>query len=528
MNSAPKKQLRISTGVSVFFILMALTLVLQFNSGAYQSEFGGHADEASHVLGGMMLRDYLFHGIGQSPVDFAKSYYEHYPKIAIGHYPPGFYLIEGAFMTLIPPGRSSVLWFMAIQSAVFSWLVFLLVAAITRKPAAIAAGLLCAALPLTQRYTSIVMSDILLVIFCLLATAAFCRFLERPGFRWSLIFGCLAALACLVKGSGLLLALVPPAMILLTGKFHVLKTAALWIAPVPVLLVVVPWIALTYHITARGMVDLSFAEYIAISLPYYIGGMFRVFGIWLLFTAVSGAVVLVLRTWKSRVALDARSASFLALPAATVLFYGVVPSGMDDRYLLPLVAGVIGLGAVAANVLAGFFHQHWNIRNDLAGALAALIWFGLFGATHFYVPPKLFIGFGEVVRQIQQSDSPGHVLIVSDSTGEGAFIAELALSEVRPGTLTHRSSKLLAESDWLGRDYKIRIESRDELSQLLSEAGVQWIVIDSTIPEGRMAAHHELMFKFMEVPENFVVVKESGILRRGSPIDATVTLFKRN
>lgn len=527
MKSAPTSQLRLSTGGSFFTILLALTLILQFNSGAYESEFGGHADEASHVLGGMMLRDYLFHGIGQSPVDFAKSYYEHYPKIAIGHYPPGFYLLEGAFMTLIPPGRSSVLWFMAIQTAVFSWLVFLLMAGITRKPAAITAGLLCAALPLTQRYTSIVMSDILLATLCLLATAAFCRFLEKPGIRWSLAFGCIAAAACLVKGSGLLLALVPPGMILLTGKFHVLKSLALWIAPVPVLLVMVPWVALTYHITARGMVELSFAEYLAMSLPYYSAGMLRVFGVWLLVTAAGGLLFLLVRTWRKREALGPRPASLIALPAATLVFYGTVPSGVDERYLLPAVAGVIGLGAVAANALAGVFHRKWNIRKDMAGALAALIWFGIFGVTHFYVPPKLFIGFGEVVREIQQSNSPGNVLIVSDSNGEGAFIAELALSETRPGTLTHRSSKLLAESDWLGRDYQLQVATGDELNQLLGDAGVQWIVIDSTIPEGRMAAHHQLMFDFMESPQDFTVVKESGIFRRGAPADSTVTLLRR-
>ena len=42
------------------------------------------------------------------------------------------------------------------------------------------------------------------------------------------------------------------------------------------------------------------------------------------------------------------------------------------------------------------------------------------------------------------------VLISSDALGEGAFIAELAQLDSRPGRFVLRSSKILAESSWMG------------------------------------------------------------------------------
>jgi (E)-4-hydroxy-3-methylbut-2-enyl-diphosphate synthase len=48
---------------------------------------------------------------------------------------------------------------------------------------------------------------------------------------------------------------VPPLAIVLTGRFHLLKRASLWIAPLPVLLICGPWLFFSSRITAEGMVE---------------------------------------------------------------------------------------------------------------------------------------------------------------------------------------------------------------------------------------------------------------------------------
>ena len=43
---------------------------------------------------GVCLLDYCKNAFGTNPVAFAESYYAHYPKVAFGHWPPVFYVLE--------------------------------------------------------------------------------------------------------------------------------------------------------------------------------------------------------------------------------------------------------------------------------------------------------------------------------------------------------------------------------------------------------------------------------------------------
>ena len=49
---------------------------------------------------GLMVRDYIAAGFPDSPFRFAENYYLHYPKVAIGHWPPVFYSIQAAWMLI--------------------------------------------------------------------------------------------------------------------------------------------------------------------------------------------------------------------------------------------------------------------------------------------------------------------------------------------------------------------------------------------------------------------------------------------
>ncbi len=84
--------------------LMALVIGLQIYSRAYQSDFGATPDEPSHVVSSLMVRDYFVSHNIFHPWEFAKSYYLHYPKVAILHWPPLFHFAEALWM--LPAGRS--------------------------------------------------------------------------------------------------------------------------------------------------------------------------------------------------------------------------------------------------------------------------------------------------------------------------------------------------------------------------------------------------------------------------------------
>ena len=45
---------------------------------------------------------------------FAEGYYLHYPKVALGHWPPVFYMVQAIWMLLLPPSRATAMLLMAL------------------------------------------------------------------------------------------------------------------------------------------------------------------------------------------------------------------------------------------------------------------------------------------------------------------------------------------------------------------------------------------------------------------------------
>ncbi|MFT4548827.1 MAG: hypothetical protein ACI9MB_002780, partial [Verrucomicrobiales bacterium] len=337
--------------------LFVVTLLLQIQSGAYDSEFGAHADEPAHVVTGMMVRDYLAGGLlkGTSPMKFAREYYERYPKVALGHYPPVFYVIEGVW--LIPARNpAAVLALMALMCTVAALLTWK-VARNHGMPAALA--LIPAALfiadPLVRTYTAIVMSDLLLVIFCLLATDAWRRFLGSTSKRDAIAFGLWAAIAILTKGSALFLALLPPLSIALSSKWGLLKSRALWLAPIPVILFAMPWMLATRHITAEGMSDTPLLEYIGEAAPFFAKHLVSEFGWMATLLLVAVCIATLMRAFR-RIPVDDSTVCHVAVVVGLLGFYIAIPSGLDARYFLPMIPSlfvlIIGIARLTATYLA--------------------------------------------------------------------------------------------------------------------------------------------------------------------------------
>jgi hypothetical protein len=55
-----------------------------------------------------MIRDHLAQDFLGSPLPFAKEYYLHYPKVALGAWPPGFHFTEAIWMLLFSPSRCNM------------------------------------------------------------------------------------------------------------------------------------------------------------------------------------------------------------------------------------------------------------------------------------------------------------------------------------------------------------------------------------------------------------------------------------
>jgi hypothetical protein len=84
------------------------------------------------------------------------------------------------------------------------------------------------------------------------------------------------------------------------------------------------------------------------------------------------------------------------------------------------------------------------------------------------------------------------ILISSDGLGEGAFVAEVAQRDARPGRFILRSSKILAQATWMGQRH-YQFDTQDQLKQLLEDVPLQLVVLDrARLPHD---AHEELLFE---------------------------------
>ena len=288
-----------ATCVVALLAACALALFWQWEFGAYRSEFGGHPDEAAHVVTGLFVRDALvegwkyaaggFHG---SPVrlgrEFADRYYTHYPKIGLGVWPPFFYLVRASWTLPFGASRISLLLLLGVLAAILGGMVFrVLRDEFGASLAGVAAAVLLS-LPLVRTYYGMVMAETLSAVLMLGAMLAFGAFLDREKRRDAIWFGVLAALAILTKGTGLALGLAAPLALLMTRRFHLLARPALWLSVAIVVVVAGPWTWATRNLGKGGWLqpDPSWS-FTREALPYYAGKCAVALGpVLLLFVAI--------------------------------------------------------------------------------------------------------------------------------------------------------------------------------------------------------------------------------------------------
>ncbi|MBV9122518.1 MAG: glycosyltransferase family 39 protein [Planctomycetes bacterium] len=509
----------------------ATALILQVAGGAHHNEFGGHWDEAGHYVTGLMVHDYLASPSQWAhPGRFAADYYQHYPKVALGHWPPFFYLVQSAWTLPFSPTRISLLVLMALLTALLAGTLYPVLRAEVGPPAALVLCLVFLALPLVQLYTDMLMADILLAGLCFGAILCFGHFLDTGRWPSALGFGLLASLAILTKGSAMVLAVVPPAALVLSRRWHLATRPAFWLPAAVVLVLCGPWSWATRHLAHEGFLYPSPTPAFTIpAVAFYSKGLIEVVGVGLLLSAGIGLFVrLVKPSWQGGAGgIWAAAGSLLA---GVLAFHCLVPVGFEERYLLPALPVLFLFVAAGAAWLA----ERWPRRSTpafrKAGVTLALALF--FALENFALPKNAFYGFDpmadELLARPQFQDAV--FLVASESRGEGAFIAAVAARESRPGHVVLRSSKLLANINWMGQGEANLYQTPDEVLHCLEQSAVEVVVVDTSAlqepGQGRvrlvleaMANHperwelmatHSLVREAVEHPEALRVYRFAG------------------
>jgi hypothetical protein len=474
----------------LFLALLVFHLGFQAMHGAWTSDLGGDPDEASHAVTSLMLRDCLIGGWQQSPQTFAQNYYAAFPKVALGHYPPGYYLLAGLW--LLPCASIKSLFVLqCVLAAALGTLIYRLASRMLPVPAALAAGLLSGVLPFTLKQAQFVMSDLLLGVLCLTATMAWSDYLCRPTKRRALAFGLLAAFAILTKGSALALCLVPPVATILAGRWRLIKQPSWWLSALPVALLAGPWMLFTSHITSEGLTHQPLLAYVKDAVLFYSTSMPQVLG-WPLFGCFLVGLALILRNCVRTPQTSALLASIIGLLAGTTAVCLFIPTGLSTRYLLPVIPVLLIASVTAVNAIGS--------RLGKARWLAFYaIMLAAFSMTPRW-PEKQVSGFSAAVMTSgvpQREASPQSWLVAADPRGEGAVIAAAAFNcPQRSPSLLHiyRGSKELSTSDWLGRGYTLTFADESNLLSHLDERKIRRIFIDLS-GESAQRKEHEAQLR---------------------------------
>lgn len=470
----------------VALAMVAVVWTVQYLVGAFAAERGLHSDEAAHFMNGLVLRDYLREGLGQSPVAFARDYYQHYPKIAPFMWPPLFHGVLGlALLPGWPPGPVAIA-VVGCFTAWTAWRLYLITNTFASVPVALGVVGFFLATPIVVNLSSSVMIDIAIAACCLEAAYWLGRFAETGSTRVAVVFGVMTACACIAKGNGLSAVLAPVALVLLTGRLDLLRKPGLYVAAAIVVLLAAPPLAIAYRLDASlgdfGPVPLSLVWE---RLQLYSTHVWRQLGSGpVLFAFIGTAAVVLKRPWLSTPARHQASALVSMVVGAFVFHLWNPHTLSNGRYITLALAPILGLSALG--VMAATAHLRaprlrWSLQLLIFAAMA----FAHF-AQGIDLRAQAPLGYRESMRWIQQRDSLAgkRLLVVSNEQGEGAGVVEVALLELTPRPMVLRGSKVLATDDWMGRNRTLTHATPAALLDDLEALHVDYVILDGS-PEGR-------------------------------------------
>jgi hypothetical protein len=508
-------------------VFWGLSIGLQSLGGAYDAEYGSDPDEAAHYVTGLLVRDYIAAGFPGSPISFAVDYYSHYPKVALGHWPPVFYLIQSAWTLLFSPGRVSIQLLMALLTAGVALTIVHVLKPIVPFWTATATAALFIALPLVQDSSSAVMPEMPTTLVSMLALIVWARYLEAERARDSIAFGMLASLAILTRQSAVYLACAAVSGVLLTRRYYLLRRYSFWMSALIVAVLCVPWSLLTYDLARDGWGEQGWGwTFTGRAIVYYARGMYLAIGGALL------ALVGVGMAESVRYAIQgnpsATLSSLVGLLCGVLLVHSIIPAGYQTRYLVAALPAALIFAVMGFKRIVSWFAGRLLHRALPIGVLGFIV-IGSFFLQTFRVQHKGFRGFRDVANFVVSHAGGRRTtsLVCSDARGEGMFIAEVAMRDERPTQMIRRGSKEFASSSWKGLHYTARFADASDMAAFVRRSGIDFLIVDASVPSRYRRDYHDLVRQMIEThPQQFHLAARWPVERSGIWQSNALSLYR--
>jgi hypothetical protein len=454
-----------------FIVAFDVAAFFQWVDGAFQSEFGGHPDEAMHYVGGVRVHDAALHTWARARSGGGLSLRQ--PAAALRR-TPAFDIAEGAWMLAFGTSRIAVLLFMATLAAATALLIFGTVRREFGEWAAVVAATLWLCAPAVRESYETVL----------------------PGLAGALFF----------TGAMLLWA-------------RMIDEGRPWLTAVGGGFVVVVALADTFSFRAG---DPQAALLFLKECAFVLGIAAAVF-------AIVGVVIRRHPDGRRSTVCVA-----LAALVAGVLFARWMQAGVPDSRILVVATPALAILATRGAVsLAGIVGSRNAAIGELSRrrALWLLLLMLLTLPSHLLNRrQKDWAGFGPVaLTLVEQSSGPARVLIVSDPRGEGMLISEIAMRDGARQVRVERGSQTLVESG--GPELRVRPPERfledEQLLAHLTAGSIRYIVLDSAVPGASRAGYHDQALRVLESNvRNFWPIYDSPIIRDGEPMGHPLRIFR--
>jgi hypothetical protein len=228
-------------------VILILIVGLLLSRGITKGEPFYNNDETRHIMNGVFVRDLLVDRPVSHPLNYAYEYYAKYPAIAVPHWPPLFYFVEGLFFLVfgisVWASRLAILGF-ALLGAYFWYRIAEKYGSSSR--AQLSALIFCL-LPAVMVFESVIMLEIPQVALCLGAIFFWLRWVEceRRADLWAMAG--FAAAAMLTSQKSIFLAVLLGLDLLLNRRFRLLRNWHVWAALIASLGAVLPWYLFSFR-----------------------------------------------------------------------------------------------------------------------------------------------------------------------------------------------------------------------------------------------------------------------------------------
>lgn len=450
-----------------FVVAFDVAAFFQWADGAFQSEFGGHPDEATHYIGGLGAREAFAHG-----------------GIAALKGTPAFDLALGGWMSACGTSRIAVLLFMAALAAATTTMIFGTVRREFGDWAAAVASLLWLCAPAVRESYEEILPEQFGAFVLTGAALLWARIMDEGGLRRTAVSRWIGTAALLALGCTLTFL-----------------------------------IAVSVEITPGNSRASGFILRECVS----------VLGIAATVFAIAGAVIR-RRTDAQPGAATVAMIALVASALLVRLTKFAVPDVRLLIVATPALAILAVRGAVAlAAIVRSQAVAPAELSRGKAWWLLLLLLLALpMDLLHPW--KKDWRGFGPAaLTLIEESHGSARVLVVSDALGEGMFLSEIAVRDHARQITAERGSQTLAESvcGTPGGRPEQRFAEDEKLLAHLTAGHIRYIVLDSTVPFASRAGYHDQVLRVLEANvRSFWPIGVSPIIRDGEPQGHPLRIFR--